>query len=80
MATLIKTDGKVVENYDASSLEKMQQAVGGYIEIVAIDQQMCLIVNEDGLSMGLSQNLWASMMTDQLIVGDVIYINSNEIN
>lgn len=80
MATLIKTDGNVVENYDVSSLEKMQQAVGGYIEIVTIDNQMYLIVNEDGLSMGLNQNFWASMMTHQLIVGDVIYLNRNEIN
>lgn len=79
MATLIKTDGSVVEDYDVSSLEKLQEAVGGYIEIVTIDREMCLIVNEEGLLMGLDQNVWASMVASRLIVGDVIYMKRNEI-
>lgn len=79
MATLIKTDGIVVEDYDVSSLEKLQEAVGGYIEIVTLDREMCLIVNEEGLLMGLDQNVWASMVASRLIVGDVIYMKRNEI-
>jgi hypothetical protein len=79
MATLIKTDGSVVEDYDVSSLEKLQEAVGGYIEIVTLDREMCLIVNEEGLLMGLDQNVWASMVASRLIVGDVIYMKRNEI-
>lgn len=79
MATLIKTDGNVVEDYDVSSLEKLQEAVGGYIEIVTLDREMCLIVNEEGLLMGLDQNVWASMVASRLIVGDVIYMKRNEI-
>lgn len=79
MAILIKTDGSVVEDYDVSSLEKLQEAVGGYIEIVTIDREMCLIVNEEGLLMGLSYNAWASQMLGRPIVGDVIYMRRNEI-
>ena len=79
MATLIKTDGSVVEDYDVSSLEKLQEAVGGYIEIVTLDREMCLIVNEEGLLMGLDQNVWASMVASRRIVGDVIYMKRNEI-
>lgn len=79
MATLIKTDGSVVEDYDVSSLEKLQEAVGGYIEIVTLDREMCLIVNEEGLLMGLDQNVWASMVASRLILGDVIYMKRNEI-
>lgn len=79
MAILIKTDGNVVEDYDVSSLEKLQEAVGGYIEIVTIDRDMCLIINEEGLLMGLSLNDWASQMLGRPIVGDVIYMRRNEI-
>lgn len=81
MAILIKTDGNVVEDYDVSSLEKLQEAVGGYIEIVTIDREMCLIVNEDaGLTEeGLSYNAWASQILGRSIVGDVIYMRRNEI-
>jgi len=79
MATLIKTDGSVVEDYDVSSLEKLQQAVGGYIEIVTIDNKMCLVVNEEVLLMELPVNNWASSYSGQLIVGDVILMKRNEI-
>jgi len=79
MATLIKTDGSVVEDYDVSSLEKLQQAVGGYIEIVTIDNKMCLVVNEESLLMELPVNNWASSYSGQLIVGDVILMKRNEI-
>lgn len=79
MATLVKTDGTIVEDYDVSTLEKLQEAVGGYIEIVTIDREMCLVVNEEGLLMGLEQNVWASMIASTLIVGDVIYMRRNEI-
>ena len=79
MATLVKTDGQVVEDYDVSSLEKLQEAVGGYIQIVTVDREMCLVVNEEGLLMGLEQNIWASMIAGSIIVGDVIYMKRNEI-
>ena len=79
MATLVKTDGQVVEDYDVSSLEKLQEAVGGYIQIVTVDREMCLVVNEEGLLMGLEQNIWASMIAGSTIVGDVIYMKRNEI-
>ena len=79
MATLVKTDGQVVEDYDVSSLEKLQEAVGGYIQIVTVDREMCLVVNEEGLLMGLEQNMWASMIAGSTIVGDVIYMKRNEI-
>lgn len=79
MATLVKTDGHVVEDYDVSSLEKLQEAVGGYIQIVTVDREMCLVVNEEGLLMGLEQNIWASIIAGSTIVGDVIYMKRNEI-
>lgn len=79
MATLVKTDGQVVEDYDVSSLEKLQEAVGGYIQIVTVDREMCLVVNEEGLLMGLEQNMWASIIAGSTIVGDVIYMKRNEI-
>lgn len=79
MAMLIKVDGEIVEDYDVSSLEQLQEAVGGYIEIISLDNNMCLVVNEEGLVMGLKQNMWASLILNRIIVGDVIYMNKDEI-
>jgi len=78
MATLIKADGEVVEGYDISSLEKLQEAVGGYIEIITIDKEMCLVVNEEGLIMNLKKNTWASLIANRDIVGDVLFMKRNE--
>ena len=79
MATLVKTDGTIVEDYDVSTLEKLQEAVGRYIEILTTDREMCLVLNEEGLVMGLEQNVWASLIAGRTIVGDVIYMRRNEI-
>jgi hypothetical protein len=78
MATLMKADGEVVEDYDVSSLDKLQEAVGGYIEIVTIDKEMCLVVNEEGLIMNLKKNMWASLISNRNIVGDVLFMKRNE--
>jgi hypothetical protein len=80
MATLMKADGEVVDDYDVSSLDKLQEAVGGYIEIVTIDKEMCLIVNEEGLIMNLKKNMWASLISNRNIVGDVLFMKRNEMH
>lgn len=36
-----------------NTLEALQQAVGGYIEVVPLNEQLCVICNEDGKLLGL---------------------------
>ena len=80
MAKLLKTDGEVIENVDISSLEKMQNLVGGYIQIVYLEGQRMLIVNEEGLLNQLPINDNASELYGHPLVGNVIDCSVNELN
>jgi len=80
MAKLLKTDGEVIENVDISSLEKMQNLVGGYIQIVYLEGQRMLIVNEEGLLNQLPINDKASEVYGHPLVGNVIDCSVNELN
>ena len=56
------------------SLEKMQEIVGGYIEVVYLFEGDQMIVNEEGLLHKLDINREASRIAQKLIVGDVIIL------
>jgi len=64
MATLIKSTGEQIEIDDSTlNMEKLQELVDGYIEIVAvIEKSKVLIVNEDGYPTGLPFNHVASKL------------------
>lgn len=59
-------------------LEEMQEIVGGYIEIIRLNDGRVIIVNEDGLSLNLPVNIEATNIlrrdhsTTQYIVGNAI--------
>ena len=70
----IKTDGTIEEvaiDKD-NSLKQMQDAVGGYIELVRLTDDDVMIVNEEGLIFGLPVNEHASKLAGQTIVGNVL--------
>ncbi len=56
------------------SLEEAQAIVGGLIEIVIDDGEKQLIVNEEGLLLGLPFNETASGMTGRYIVGPALLL------
>jgi len=56
------------------SLEEAQAIVGGLIEIVIDDGEKQLIVNEEGLLLGLPFNETASRMTGRHIVGPALLL------
>lgn len=56
------------------SLKKMQEIVGGYIEVVYLWEGDQMIVNEEGLLQKLDINREASRIAQKLIVGDVIIL------
>lgn len=80
MATLLKSDGQREEGVDISTLKEMQELVGGYIELVYLPEGKCLIINEEGLLLGLPLNQQATELYGHPIVGEVIYAQSSEIN
>jgi hypothetical protein len=61
---------------EVPTLKELQEAVGGYIEIVAIPstQNAIMIVDEEGLMKGSPLNPIASTMALRDIVGDVIIL------
>lgn len=80
MASLLKTDGEIVSDVDISSLEKMQDLVGGYIQIVYLDDRKVLVVNEEGLLDKLPYNDNASELYGHPLVGNVIKCTNKELN
>jgi hypothetical protein len=88
-SVILKTDGTRVDNGTPStSLEVLQAAVGGYIEIVphftTFESQRCVaFCNKDGKSQGLHFNdaattawqqaqLRLGISIDDILVGDVL--------
>jgi hypothetical protein len=55
MATIIKVDGSE-EKLGTTTLESFQEAVGGYIESIRLDDGRVMLVNEEGLVEGLPVN------------------------
>lgn len=80
MATQIKSNGEEIENYPSDSLVQLQEAVGGYIEVVYTKMGQVIIVNEEGLLRSLPFNSKASKIAKHTIVGDVLLMTREEWN
>lgn len=82
MAEIIKTDGTrtaaAPANGEYFTLEEMQAAVGGMVEIVELDDKQSMILNEEGKLLDLPYNEEADNIFHQhytmldYIVGDVL--------
>ena len=57
-------------------LRQLQVLVGGYIEIVRIDDKHTLVVNEEGLIHGLPLNVYAESIGVAPFVGNGVIIES----
>lgn len=89
---IIKTDGSVVETEPADgkmfTLEELQAIVGGYIEIIYLNDERLMVLNEDGKFQRLKRNQKATelahrhnaIFASDFIVGDVAVINSSQID
>ncbi len=89
MAEIIKTDGTrmdaVPENGTDFSLEEMQKIVGGLVEIIDLDENKCIVLNEEGKIDDLPFNEEATKIfhsyfkTDDYIIGDVLICDNEQI-
>lgn len=84
MAQIIKTTGEVIEVKPAKgktfSLKELQDIVGGFIEIVHLPNMKLMVVNEEGKLNGLPVNHKASDLYPDIIVGDVLVCDFNQID
>jgi hypothetical protein len=72
MAKIIKTDGTIIETHDKPrNLKELQAIVGGLIQFVYLDDDMLLVVNEEGVYR-CPPNPTVSEMVNYPIFGDVI--------
>ena len=58
-----------------NTLEAMQEAVGGYIDIVGLDDNICILLNDEGKLIGLEGN---RRIGSDIIVGDFFVCDSDE--
>lgn len=79
MATLIRTNGEIEEDFIASSLKDKQEAIGGYAQFVTIKPNKTMVINEDGWYLNLEVNQKASDIYGDTVVGDVILYDKNEL-
>ena len=80
---ILKADGTTKE-IEGTSLEAMQEAVGGDIEIIGTKDGRLMVINEEGKLKRLPLNKTATSMahiySDDYIVGDVIIAEESEID
>lgn len=62
------------------SLEEVQGAVGGHIEIVPLSGKRYMLVDEEGLLKDRPYNTGASALAGKRIVGDVAIIPMHELS
>ena len=80
MAYLLKVDGTIEQMGWKPSLEELQAAVGGYIEMVRTNNVGYMYCNEEGKLLGLPVNIAATTMIehDDVIRGDVVVMELDE--
>ena len=89
MAKLVKADGTVTTvEYTGKEvgLKKLQELVGGYIEIITLQDGCMFVIDEDGKGKSKPINSIATIaahgaiMDGDCIVGDVVYLEQGEIS
>ena len=58
----------------ANTLEDLQEAVGGLIEVVTLDSDVCLICNDEGKLIGLPGN---RRLRDDIIAGTFVIVGDD---
>ena len=83
MAFIINASGNETEvipkNGTNFELDELQEAIGGYIELVSLTGGKLLIVDEEGLLKSLPINTKASMLARKPIVGTAIVCKDNQL-
>lgn len=90
MASLLRTDGTrqniAPQNGTDFQLEELHALLGGYVEVVKLDDGRLLLVNDNGKIKQLAINPQATVLlwefTDSLadvIVGDAVLCNDHEV-
>lgn len=89
---ILKTDGSkhVITPQVGTkfNLEELQELVGGYIQVINLNEEQCMVVNENGKLYHLEMNAEASVIahsfraifSNDFIVGDAVIINNSQLD
>ena len=90
MAQIIKANGEIinVSSTEKFTLEFLKSVVGGWIEVVYLDNGDFMVVNEEGKLMNLPYNPLATQivsdgckrLSGDIIVGDVLVCGRHQID
>lgn len=90
MAKIIKANGEIknISDIDKFNLNFLKGVVGGWIEVVYLDNGDLMVVNEEGKLLGLPINHQATNIVHSMckylqhdtIVGDVLVCKSTQID
>jgi hypothetical protein len=71
----VKTDGTFTELSMSSNYQAINDLVGGWFDAVR-GEDFVVYVHDEGLLIGLEPNVFATMLTGQVIVGDVVIVGA----
>lgn len=89
---IVKTDGSkhVITPQVGTkfNLEELQEFVGGYIQVINLNEEQCMVVNENGKLYHLEMNAEASVIAhsfraifpNDFIFGDAVIINNSQLD
>lgn len=82
MARIIRVEGEIEEysNEEFSTLEQMQAAVGGYIEVILVRGHLAWIGDEEALIKKKSYNPIASVLIEKDVFGTILVIDKELLN
>jgi len=63
-----------VKDKEKATLNKMQKAVGGYVEVIRLNPKQRMIINEEGKILGLRPNAQATKLFRESFPGTMDYI------
>ena len=71
----IKTDGTFTELTLSGNYQEINNLVGGWFDAVR-GEDFVVYVHDEGLLIGLEPNVFATMLTGRVIVGDVVIVGA----
>lgn len=77
MATIITIEGEELKLKNLSR-DALQKAVGGYIEVIRLPDKGRMVINEEGVNLGLAVNNAASLIYGQRVFGDVVLLDKDD--
>lgn len=79
MATLIKSNGIIINDYNANTIDRIKSAIKGSGMYIHIGNDNIVVCNEDAMMMNMPVNEEATRLAGITVHGDALLINKFEL-